>query len=60
MLASHNNKEFLKLRKEMIEDYISNETFAWGGGSSEKVAEVIDAYIKNFSHMSVFKISKRK
>lgn len=31
VLALQNNKEFLKLRKEMIEDYISNETFAWGG-----------------------------
>lgn len=59
VLALQNNKEFLKLRKEMIKDYISNETFAWGG-SSEKVAEVIDAYIQNFSHMENLQIPKRK
>lgn len=59
VLALQNNKEFLKLRKEMIEDYISNETFAWGC-SSKKVAEVIDAYIQNFSHMENLQIPKRK
>ena len=59
VLALQKNKEFLKLRKEMIEDYISNETFAWGC-SSEKVAEVIDAYIQNFSHLENLRIPKRK